>query len=323
MRFVLCLLAFLSANTYALTWDEPWQKEVIKESDSFGLYTIVENRGDALELKLVKNIAGEKTSSEIVVSSFYKFNIESSSSGHNEPIFFYKPGQKVYFFLKKSGNKYQVASPTAGNDEVLENGNVAASFRISMHKTEIDAKTYESAQSCFFSYLHNGSCTADVVNEIIAKPLKERVGELSENATQEDAEIFFKQHVALEASYIINHQNPYETLRPFLNSKFFHVQISAIRALSVTNSEAKNHQIIEYITKSEASDIAKVMAIVMLHEVNYQGSIVDLVNYLPLASNEEVSLVPDIMDPRVSTNYPESVKAAIQWFIESRTKSKI
>lgn len=323
MRFVLCLLAFLSANTYALTWDEPWQKEVIKESDSFGLYTIVENRGDALELKLVKNIAGEKTSSEIVVSSFYKFNIESSSSGHNEPIFFYKPGQKVYFFLKKSGNKYQVASPTAGNDEVLENGNVAASFRISMHKTEIDAKTYESAQSCFFSYLHNGSCTADVVNEIIAKPLKERVGELSENATQEDAEIFFKQHVALEASYIINYQNSYETLRPFLNSKFFHVQISAIRALSVTNSEAKNHQIIEYITKSEASDIAKVMAIVMLHEINYQGSIEDLVNYLPLASNEEVSLVPDIMDPRVSTNYPESVKAAIQWFIESRTKSKI
>ena len=61
----------------------------------------------------------------------------------------------------------------------------------------------------------------------------------------------------------------------------------------------------------------------MLHEINYQGSIEDLVNYLPLASNEEVSLVPDIMDPRVSTNYPESVKAAIQWFIESRTKSKI
>lgn len=323
MKFVLSLLAFISASAYALTWDEPWQKEVIKESDSFGLYTIVKNSGDALKLKLVKNIAGKKTNSEISVSSFYHFTIASSSSGHKDPIFFYKPGQKVYFFLKKSGNEFQVASPTAGNDEVLKNGNVAASFRISMHKTEIDAKTYEAAQSCFFSYLHNGNCTNDVINDVIEKPLKERVGELSEQATKKDAELFFRQHVALESSYIINQQNSYETLKPFLNSKFFHVQISAIRALSVINSETKNHQIIEFITKSEASDIAKVMAIFMLNEVNFQGDIEELKSYLPLASKEDVSLVSNIMDPRVSTNYPESVQAAIKWFIESRTKTKI
>lgn len=200
---------------------------------------------------------------------------------------------------------------------------MAASFRISIHKTEIDTKTYEAAQSCFFSYLHNGNCAIDVVNEIIEKPLKERVGELSEQATQEDAEIFFRQHVALESSYIINHQNSYESLKPFLNSKFFHVQISAIRALSVTNTETKNHQLIEFITKSEASDIAKVMAIVMLNEVNFQGGIEELKNYLPLASKKDVSLVSDIMDPRVSTNFPESVQAAIKWYIESRTKTKI
>ncbi len=323
MKYVLSLLAFISASTFALTWDEPWQKEVIKESDSFGLYTIVKNSGDSLKLKLVKNISGEKTSSEITVSSFYDFKIASSSSGHKEPIFFYKPGQKVYFFLKKSGNEFQVASPTAGNDEILENGNVAASFRISMHKTEIDTKTYEAAQSCFFLYLHNENCTIDVVNEIIEKPLKERVGELSQQATQEDADLFFRQHVALESSYIINQQNSYESLKPFLNSKFFHVQISAVRALSVINSEAKNHQLIEFITKSEASDIAKIMAIVMLNEVNFQGGIEELKNYLPFASKEDVSLVSNIMDPRVSTNYPESVQAAITWYIESRTNTKI
>lgn len=101
------------------------------------------------------------------------------------------------------------------------------------------------------------------------------------------------------------------------------MQISAIIALSVINSETKNHQIIEFITKSTASDVAKVMAVVMLSELNYQGGIEELKDYLPLASKEDVSLVSNIMDPRISTNYPHSVQAAIKWFIESRTNATL
>lgn len=107
MKYVLSLLAFISASSFALTWDEPWQKEVIKESDSFGLYTVVKNSGDALKLKLVKHIAGKQTSSEITVSSFYHFKVASSSSGHKDSIFFYKPGQKVYFFLKNQETNFK------------------------------------------------------------------------------------------------------------------------------------------------------------------------------------------------------------------------
>jgi hypothetical protein len=323
MKFVLSVVFFICANAYALTWDEPWQKDVVKEADSFGLYTVVKNKGDSLKLKLVKHISGEKFKPEITVSSFYLFKVTSSSSGHKDPIFFYKPGQKVYFYLKKTKNGFQVASPTAGSDEILKSGNVAASFRISIHKTEIDTKTYEAAQSCIFLYLHNGSCTNEVVNEIIENPLRERVAVLSEAASQKDVELFFKQHVALETSYLINHQNSHETLMPFLNSKFFHVQMSAIRALSVTNSGSKVSQIIKFITKSDASDMAKVMAVVMLNELNLQSGFDELKNYLPLASKEEVSLVSNIMDSRVGTRFPDSVQAAMQWFLESRANSAI
>lgn len=323
MKIIFLLLSIcVSANTYALTWDEPWQKEVIKEADSFGLYAVVKNSGDSLRLELIRHIAGKRLKPKISVSSFYRFRVASSSSNDHDSVFYYKPGQNVYLFLKESRNKLQIASPTAGNDEVLENGNVAGSFRISMHKAEIDTKTYEAAQSCFFSYFHSGKCKSNVVGEIIEKPLKERVGELSKEASQKDAELFFRQHVALEASYLIKHQNSYETLKPFLDSKFFHVQMSAIRALSVTTSDTKITQIIEFITKSGASDTAKVMAIVMLDELNFQGNMNELENYLDSASKEEVSIVAGLMDPRISTVYPESVHAAIKWFIATRTKSK-
>ena len=197
------LLIFFSASLCAHTWNEPWHKDVVAKSETFGLYEVSGNAGFTLKLKLVKHLAGEKTKKKIKVSKYYLFEWASLASEVDDHPFQYRKGQKVYAFLKKEGKEYSIASPTAGIDDLMDDGSVAATYRHSLHRAKANAKDYEILQTCIFNYLHSLKCSSEAV-DIIKAALAERVGVLSETASSEEADRFFRQHGALETSHLIS-----------------------------------------------------------------------------------------------------------------------
>ncbi len=314
LKLLFLMLMLGCVDAMAHTWDEPWHKEVVSQANSFGLYEVKKVSGQTLKLKLVKHLAGEKTKKKIKVSDFYLYE-KMSSSAADEHGFWLGKGQRVYLYLHKDGRKYTLATPTAGSDKILDDESVGATFRHSLHKTQIDIVAYEALQTCIFISLHNGACASETVDFHILVPLKERVSVLSAEALAEDFELFFKQHAALESAYLAGYALPNDLLAPFLESEFFHVQISAVRALSVSHDAAKVKKLVDFVLSKHGTGIAKVMAVIMLNELKASDVNERLQAYLPISSSEEVYLGGDIMDPRIGTWYPPSVKAAIEWFL--------
>lgn len=315
MKHILGILLIIgSATVCAHTWNEPWHKDVVSKSETFGLYEVVNNSGFTLKLKLIKHLAGEKTKGKINVSKYYLFEWASLASDVDDHPFQYRKGQKIYAFLKKDGKVYSIATPTAGIDNLMEDGSVAATYRHSLHRAKANAKDYEILQTCIFNHLHDLKCSSEAL-EIIKTALKEPVGVLSETVSSEEADRFFRQHGALETSYLISLNHSVEVLQPFLESEFFHVQTSAVRALWASDITDREKRVVSFIKSAEKDGMARVMAIILLNNSPSKNTIETLQQYIEKAPEEEVYLGGDIMDPRIGTWYPASVKEAIKWFL--------
>jgi hypothetical protein len=305
----------ISFKIFSHTWDEPWHKEVVAGSDTFGLYEVVDNSGFSIKLNQIKHLAGENTEKEIEVSKYYLFDWTSNASDLDDHPFEYSKGQKVYAFLKKEEGQYAVATPMSGIARIMEDGSVHATYRHSLHGAKSYPQEYEILQTCIFNYLHAVECEANA-EALVKEALKDPVGVLSENVSEEDVERFFSQHAALETSYLAKIQNSIGVLRPFLDSDFFHVQIGAVRALAVSNYSNKEGELLSFVASDDKDGVARVMAVLLLSEFPSENAVNFLHGYLNKAPEEEVYLgATSIMDPRVGTWYPQSVKAAVEWYL--------
>jgi len=323
MRILVVLVTLLCCfKSLAHTWDEPWHDDVVKGSNSFAIFKVIKNSGNSLTLELIKHISGEKPHSTVLVDGFYLYDIASTNTKSDEHGFWLEDGAKVYMFLLKQGDSYKIASPTSGYAEILDDGSVAATYRHSLHQAKAIADNYEKTQICIFDTLHGSKCNAATIEKSIIAPLTDRVAILSEQATASDFYLFFKQHVALETAFLIEYPIEIDVLNPFLKSQFFHAEISAVRALSVASGTSRVNKLVSFIQSDKSSDVAKVMAVIMLKNVDGNNINPSIVEYYNQASESEVSLGANIMDPRVGTWYPHSVKKAIEWYIGDNSPNK-
>ena len=305
----------VSLEAFAHTWDEPWHKEVVAGADTFGLYEVTSNSGFSLKLKLIKHLAGEKHKKKVKVTKYYLFDWTSKPSDLDDHPFEYSKGEKLYAFLKKDGRNFGVATPTSGISIFLDDGSVLASYRHSIHGTKSEIHEYELLQTCIFNALHNSQCSEKAIS-LVKEYLKASVGFLSETATEDDVMLFFRQHAALETSYLAKIDNSIEILRPFLESNFFHVQAGAVRALAGSSYSNKESELLSFASSEGKDGMARVMAIILLNEFPSVKTVNFMSGYLNAAPEDEVYLgASSIMDPRIGTWYPESVKAAVEWYL--------
>ncbi|MCL1635716.1 hypothetical protein M2650_13890 [Luteimonas sp. SX5] len=71
----------------ATTWDEPWQKQVIAEASSFGLYQVIEVKGSHAKLRTIKTLAGVPTPAEFEIDGDYALVYSTSWIHGSEPRF--------------------------------------------------------------------------------------------------------------------------------------------------------------------------------------------------------------------------------------------
>ena len=309
--FGLLVALVCHCNAQATTWDEPWHKEVVSGATSLGFYEIVSSQPHKVTLKQLKHIAGDDTGATAQLQSFYALRLTSLSSG-DKPEFRLPQGRRAYFYLKRVDTGWAMATPTSGYALLDANGKVAATYRFSAHQAWIDPQLYETTQRCIFQKLHGAEHCDPTITTFIATELAKPASGIGPGETPEGQQEFFRQHAALETAGLIGTTLPEDLLERFLTKSDVHVQISALRALAGSSRSDKADRLIRFVEDNNATMPARVVAVLLLKEVGAHQMKARMQAYASHASEEETGLGIALMDPRIGTWFPSSLKEAVR-----------
>jgi hypothetical protein len=306
-----CLLFFVCAITVrATTWNEPWHEEVVKHAESFVKVRITEATPAICKAELLKSLAGATVPKEFELSGFSLLTVTSTSGDTEELRMPFRQNEIYYLLLTKNpkSNRYQIPTPTAGW-AWLKDGTVRATYRHSYHQALVPEDVYERTMQAIVNGLHGQPYDRDFVINFVRAQLSSPVADLSQDATINKK--FFLQHVALETFYFLKQGAELSQLLPFLESKTVHAQISACRAVSAIESAAARETLMKFI-EGKGNGFAKVMCVWGLKQLNGKEMISRLKSFFLTGEDQNTGFGGDIMDPRVGTYFPDSVKASIR-----------
>lgn len=303
--FLLFLLVSLTAPLIATTWDEPWQKEIITESEYMVFGSVVSSGDSAIEVAVSKSF-GAPLSGRIRIDGFFMLDICSRSGGHG-PEMHFEVGEEGYFFLKrgKYGN-FKIPTPTSGFDQIVD-GNVHGTFRHTYHQAAVSVQVYELAYEVIWNKYHDLDYDDTELMAFIDQNLSRKPAGFEEN----EITIFFEQHVALESAYLLGMKLDFNILEKFATSTNDHATISALRAMELENSKKSKEFLLTFIeddTNGGFNQTVAIWALWNMDDPSYQKKLWNLRNKL---STEENGFGGNIMDPRVCTYLPSPQRAII------------
>jgi hypothetical protein len=312
----------LAPAAWATTWDEPWQDEIIRKADTLVKAEVLANDGKSVNLKVVETLAGADVPEKVTVEGFSLLRLTSISSA-DETKFPFKKGQSYYFFLtkKKDGKTWAVATPTAGYARV-EDGNVYATYRHSFHQALVPQELYETTMKAVFLKTHGKQVDANALRKKNLLPILKQAPQppAPQDAKKKDqAKRFFEQHAALETLVYFAAADDLKIIEPFLKCDDFHVQISAVRALGGIDSREARERLLAFL-EGDGKGFAKVMAIWALRRQNARECLPKLKELQRRAPEDHVGFGGNLLDPRVGTRFPDSVKSATDDLIAEWSK---
>jgi hypothetical protein len=315
--FITCLVLLFAQAALATTWNEPWQETVAKDATTLirGRITSVDPK-KGCTVAVVKHLAGEKTPPTFELTGFSLLELTSLSGGH-PPTFLFEKDLEGYLFVKKADKEagYLLATPTAGFAPITKLG-VYATYSHSYHQALVDEELYETATTAIFNYLHHEKFDqARVVKEIddlLRQPPAHSPGRGQDPTA---AKLFFQQHVALESFYYFGTPEKFPLLEPFLTSSDRFVQISAVRALSRINTPQARQRLLA-ILEGPGDGFVRIMALWGLKRLDARELLPQLKVFHDVAPMDETGFGGRLMDPRIGTAFPESVKKAVAQLIQ-------
>jgi HEAT repeat protein len=111
-------------------------------------------------------------------------------------------------------------------------------------------------------------------------------------------------------AYMMNYPISAEKLEPFLATNDMHVQISAVRALAGGQLPDKAERLMGVLEDDHANMTARIMATVLLREIDAHSMKQRLLEYSQKAPKDESGLGVAIMDPRIGTWFPQTLAEA-------------
>lgn len=303
LTFLTILLNFLAMHhALATTWDEPWQDEIIKKADYFVLASIDSiSNNSTVHISILKDFTGQLSQKKLLLNNFYLLDLCSVSGGHG-PEFNFETDFNYYFFLKQEGeaNQVSIATPTSGYAALVEN-NVYATYRHSYHQALIEKDIYEQSMLAIFNHYHQIAIKKEWIQEFIQKYL-------SKTPSNGD-QTFFNQHVALELIFHLKLDYNIETIKPFITTEHWHLNISALRALYSNTNAERNAIAISYLKNKKKDNFSKVVAVwALAHKGTKQLSKKQLKTLKRLSRREkrnyESGFGGNLMDPRICTHFP-------------------
>lgn len=291
------------------TWDEPWQKEIIEDSDTFVRVKVTLATPERVEFNVLKQIAGEEIPDTGTLVGFSK--LEFGSYSVREDVFNLRKGAMYYLFLENTEeeNEYHIATPTSGF-AITSDGRTTATYRHSLHQAYAPDEVYEMTMIAIFSTLKGQETDLAEVEKYIATQLEH------EPTGTEEFKRFCSQHIALELLYYLG-GGELRKLEPFLKHDDSHVQASAVRALGKLQRDISQKRLIDFIADPTRSPLAKVMAIWALRDLEAKEAADDLSQILKSTEDQDSSMGVNLMDPRIGTQFPKSVHFGIRSLLET------
>jgi hypothetical protein len=315
LPLTLTLILLLSAfTTPATTWDEPWHETVVKDADAFIKATVTQTSPKSITLNVLKHLAGEKTPDTLTVDRFSLVRLTSITAGDDHELGFnFAKDAECYFFLKKvkadGRDAWAIATPTTGFAAIAK-GKVHATYRHSYHQAVVPEDLYAPSTIAIFQHLHNQKYDEPFVRNLIKTELTQPPRGLTKG---DDAgqKTFFRQHVALECFYHVGLPAESPLLEPFLSFDDYHTGISAVRALSRIDTPDSRQRLFDLLI-TDRSAFSRVMAAWGLKRLDAREYLPKLRDFAKIAPDKEAGFGGNIMDPRVGTHFPRSVKAACE-----------
>lgn len=306
------LLFSLSIILRATTWDEPWMDTVIADADALVKVKIIKSSSEAFEAKTIEQLAGVvRIPDTFSVDGFSLLRIGSTSGHTDEKSLQFNPALSYYLFVKHAADKktYHLATPTTGWAKITGK-DVNATYRHSYHQASVPEDVYALTMRAIFNTIHAIPFDAKPVRTFMTTHLSRPPALLSRAKDEGTAERFFLQHAALETFRYLGTEQELGLIDPFLAADDFHVQISAVRAIGRINSPGTKKRLTDVIV-ARRHGFAKVVAILELERLDARDTAPRLRAYLEKAEDTEIGFGGNIMDPRVGTRFPSSVKQAI------------
>lgn len=308
-KIVVFLTLTLSINSKvsAETWNEPWQKEIIKNADYFVLAKVLSNVDSiGTEIEIIKYFGSQKLEGRILINGFSLLNM-TSSSGYGVHLDFEKD-QTLYLLLnkRKDGN-YAIPTPTSGFAVLDSDKNVYATYRHSYHQALIPQGFYEKTYSEIWNYYKTGKFEKEKILPFI----NEYINKSPAGFEEDEISTFFLQHAAMETAYLLDLQIELSRLKKFVESDNFHSRVSALQLLGISNIESTKEYLFDFILSEENENFEKVIAIWSLSRIGgkvYKNKLIEILDKL---SDEDTGFGGNIMDPRVGTHFP-SPKEAVE-----------
>jgi hypothetical protein len=176
----------------------------------------------------------------------------------------------------------------------------------------IEPQLYEDTQRCIFNVLHGAprcdQAVIDFIDAEVAKPVEGLEGD----STLDTLGGFFRQHAALETASLIGYTLPAQTLERFLAKPDTHVQMAALRALAASANSDNAERLMRFVEDEQGTLNARTLAAVLLADMGARQMKQRLQDYAPRASTEETGLGIKIMDQRIGTNFPHTLKDAVE-----------
>jgi hypothetical protein len=309
-KFLLTLSLYFSVlSSFATTWSEPWQKEIIQKSEYLIQGEII-SATDTLVIVKLLNSFGQPTEDTINIDGFFMLEMTSSSGGG--VYFMFEQGEIGYFFLKKGKNSnYQIPTPTSGFDKNVGE-EVYCTYRHTYHQAMVSKEIYELTYHAIWNYYHGGKVDKEPIMKFINSRLALNVASFEEDEINQ----FYEQHVALETAYLLDIPLDFETLKKFASSDNYHSQISAVQAMRLINTNQCRQYLLEYIANKNNDNLPKVIAIKSIWEIADEETKQKLWKLRKKLSDDYSGFGGNIMDPRVGTYVPSPKELVIQLFKE-------
>lgn len=304
---ILCL-SILSAPLFSLSWDEPWQDEVMRESDYFILARVLDPKPGSVKIQVIKQFGDKKVEDQITLEGFHM--LRPCANDTSSPSFFFTVIDTVYLFLKKKDIGYCIPTPTAGY-AIVSSGKVLATFRHSFHQVQVSMGTYEKCMGAIWNSYKGLPYDKKIVTEYVEKPLKQKPAGFNEK----EIGLFFSQHIALEMSYHLKLTDNFALVKNFVNCPNNHLMISAVQAMGNYETPEAKKMLVAFLKDPAKDNFTKVLAVKSLVRLNPKEHKAELRKIWETASQSPIAFSSNPSDPRNCTELP-TLKDALQMLLE-------
>lgn len=197
---VLALLPLGSAR--AVQWQEPWQAEVITQSEVLVRVAVLKVEARQAEVRVLKRLAGAEVSGTLRLAGYHALRGQGLPEDQAAP--WIEAGREYYLYLKRAKDgAWQLPTPSSGIDDVLDDGDIAATFRYSAERVALPVGLYELLLPCVFAARHGQGCRDPRVGVFVRDVLGRPAARFDPEFRPDETRLYYRQHAALETAALI------------------------------------------------------------------------------------------------------------------------